>query len=116
MKRINAEDLKKKIDSGEKFKIVDALGKESFEKLHIPKSINMPSDEVEQQAPTKLPDKNKEIVLYCADLECQASPEASKKLKNMGYTNLIEFRAGLAGWEEAGYKFEGTEPDFLKKV
>jgi len=105
MKTISAEELKKKIDAKEDFVLIDVLSKESYEARHVPTSINIPVDEVENRAPTELPDKNKEIVVYCASKTCLASPRAAKKLEEIGYTNVTDFEAGVAGWQEAGYPF-----------
>jgi len=106
MKSISAEELKKKIDGKEDFILVDVLGKESYEGKHIPTSINIPVDEIENRASTELRDKNKEVVVYCASTECQASPRAAKKLVELGFTNVVDYEAGIAGWQDAGYKFE----------
>jgi len=106
MKTISAEELKKKIDAGEDFEFVDVLSKDSFEAKHLPGSKNIPVDELEEKAETELPDKDKEVIVYCASTECQASPRAAKKLEEMGYTNVVDFEVGLAGWQDAGYKFE----------
>ena len=106
MKIIKAEELKKKIDSGEDFVLIDVLSKESFEVQHIPKSISIPVGELEERASKELPEKNKEIIVYCASKTCQASPAAAKKLEELGYKNVTDFEDGLAGWKEAGYEFE----------
>jgi len=106
MDPISAEDLKKKIDSKEDFELINVLSKDSYEVKHIPGSKNIPVDELEERAKTELPDKNKEVIVYCSSPECHASPRAAKKLEAMGYTNVIEFESGLAGWEEANYEFE----------
>jgi len=108
MKTMSAEELKNKIDAKEDFILVNVLSNESFEAKRVPTSINIPVDEIGQRAQSKLPDKNKEIVVYCASTTCQASPTAAKKLEELGYTNVADFEAGLAGWEEAGYNFEGN--------
>lgn len=102
---INAKQLKKKIDSGDDFVLVDVLGTESFKWKHIPTSKDIDVDEIEDRAAKELPDKNEEIIVYCASKTCQASPNAARKLEEMGYTNVIDFEDGLAGWQEAGYSF-----------
>ena len=106
MKTITAEELKKKIDSDKNFKLVNVLSKESFDVRHIPKSISIPDDEIEEKISKEFPDKSNEIIIHCASTTCQASTRAAKKLKEMGYTNVIDFESGLAGWEEAGYDFD----------
>jgi len=106
MKTISAKELKEKIDSGDKFKLVDVLSKESFDTQHIPTAISIPGGELEKRAPKELPDKNEEIIVYCASKTCQASPNAVKTLQELGYTNVIDFEYGLAGWKDIDYKFE----------
>ena len=109
VKIITAQDLKKKLDAKEDFVLVMVLGEEYFKQKHISGSMNIPSDHVSEKAEELLPDKNKEIVVYCANTACQASPTAAKKLEALGYTNIVDFEDGIEGWEKAGYKFEGTE-------
>jgi rhodanese-related sulfurtransferase len=105
MKIISAEKLKKKLDSGGNFKVVNVLSKDSYNATHIPGSINIPLNEIEKRAKKELPDKNQEIIVHCSSETCQASPAAAEKLKNMGYKNVVEFSGGIAGWQDAGYEF-----------
>ena len=107
MKTINAEELKKKLEANGDFILINVLSKDSFEAKHVPKSISIPVDDLEQRAPAELPDKDKEIIVYCANLQCQASPTAAKKLEEIGYTNVTDYENGIAGWQDAGYGFEG---------
>jgi rhodanese-related sulfurtransferase len=106
MKKITTKELKEKIDSGAEFKLINVLSKESFEAQHIPKSINVPGNELEERAPKELPDKNEQIIIYCSSETCQASVNAGKKLEEIGYTNVAHFKEGLAGWLDAGFEFE----------
>jgi len=50
-----------------------------------------------------------EIVVYCANRECTASPNLAQRLEEMGYTNVSDFEEGLAGWRSAGYELIGNE-------
>ena len=108
MKTIKAEELKKKIDDGDDFILIDVLSAESYEGRHLPKAINITVDNIEKSSETELTDKNKEIVVYCASATCQASPSAAKKLEELGYTNVVDFEDGLAGWQDAGFEFESS--------
>ena len=109
MKTISAQELKKRIDTGDDLVLVDVLGTESFEAKHIPTSKDIGVNEIGDRAEKELPDKNKEIIVYCASTECQASPQAAKKLEEMGYTNVVDFESGLAGWQDAGYEFDSKD-------
>lgn len=64
---ISRDELKAKIDRGDDFVLVETLPESMYEGVHLPGAINMPPDQVQQLAPRLLPDKQKEIVVYCAD-------------------------------------------------
>ncbi|MDY6788374.1 MAG: rhodanese-like domain-containing protein [Candidatus Nanohaloarchaea archaeon] len=108
MKTISRGELKKKLDSGEDFHLVNVLSQDHFEQQHIPKSINIPLDQLEDEAPKKF-DKGDEIVVYCASEECQASPKAAKKLSEMGFKKVKDYEGGVKDWKEAGLDMEGND-------
>ena len=68
LRTISRDDLKKKIDRKEYFFLVETLAPELYNHAHLPGAINLPPDKVQQLAPTLLPDKNAEIIVYCAKL------------------------------------------------
>ena len=88
--------------------VVDALAPMSFAHSHLPGAINFPHDQVEALAPTVVPDKNADIVVYCANADCKNSGIAAKALGALGYTNVRAYEAGKADWIEAGYPIEGS--------
>jgi rhodanese-related sulfurtransferase len=47
-----------------------------------------------------LPDKQTLYVTYCASARCSASAMLARKLQELGYRSVIEFRQGWAGWRE----------------
>ena len=51
---------------------MDTLSPESYEKEHIPRSINIPEEDIEMKAEDLL-DKNKDIIVYCGSFECTMS-------------------------------------------
>jgi len=109
MKTITAQELKKKMEEDSEVPVINVLPKEYFDKKNIPGSKNIPEAELEERAPKELPDKDKEVIVYCASTECQASPRSAKKLEEMGYKNVIDFEAGVQGWEDADFELEGSE-------
>lgn len=62
---IGTDEMKRKVDSGSAT-VVEALSEEAFERSHIPGAINIPAGKVKELAPSGLPDKAAEIVVYCA--------------------------------------------------
>lgn len=66
-KTISRDELKQKIDRKDDFVLVEALPRTAYDHAHLPGAINIPSaDQVNALAPTLLPDKNADIVVYCA--------------------------------------------------
>jgi rhodanese-related sulfurtransferase len=108
MKTITAKGLKKKIDKKEDMILVDALNTVEYRRRHIPGSVNIPYNKATEKAKKLLPDKKKEIIIYCENERCHASLIVAKKLISLGYKNVIEFSGGVEGWEQAGYEFEGN--------
>jgi rhodanese-related sulfurtransferase len=102
-KFIDREDLKKKIDSGDDFVLIEVLGRKEFERRHIKGAINLPLMEIGHMAKERF-DPETEIVVYCADADCQASPKAAKKLENLGFRNVYDYEGGKKDWVEAGYE------------
>lgn len=82
---------------------METLTPEQFQEGHLPGAINIPTDQIEEQAPGQL-HKGDPIVVYCASSDCSASPKAARKLVDMGYTHVTDFEAGKAGWREAGFE------------
>jgi len=66
IKTITREELKQKIDRMDDFRLVETLAKVAYDHAHLPGAINLPPDQVIAQASNLLPDKNADIVVYCA--------------------------------------------------
>lgn len=104
IKFISIEQLLEMKENGEKFKLVDVLSPESYEEGHIPGAVNIPLGKLEKEAKTL--NKNDVIVVYCASYACHASTLAFKILFDLGFKNVLDFKAGKKGWEDAGLEFE----------
>ena len=63
---ITRDELKTKMDRGERFKLAETLAPTAYEHAHLPGAINLPPDRVRELAPQLLPDKQEEIIVYCA--------------------------------------------------
>lgn len=63
----STEELARKLaDPTDRFFLVDALKPDSYRRGHIPGALSLPVAEVETRAAEVLPDKEAEIVTYCA--------------------------------------------------
>ena len=106
--KLDREALKRKLDAREDFVLVEALPRKYWAKEHLPGAVNLPHDEVERLAPELLPDKDREIVVYCADAACANSQIAAKALSALGYSRVVEYVEGKADWKAAGYPLENV--------
>jgi rhodanese-related sulfurtransferase len=105
---ITADELKDAQQGDRPPVVINVLGRDAHEAKHVPGSINVPLDDIEQVA-SIVPDKDQPVVVYCANADCTASPEAVKNLEEMGYTDVADFEGGYAGWRQAGYSLVGAE-------
>ncbi|MBD3616795.1 MAG: rhodanese-like domain-containing protein [Gracilimonas sp.] len=108
LRTISAETLNRKLTGNHAPILINALDQEAFLAKHIPGSINIPTENAEI-AKEVLPFMDAEIIVYCANSDCTASPELAQKLEEMGYTNVSDFEQGLAGWRKAGYELMGND-------
>ena len=104
-KTIDLQTLKEKIDRGDEFHLVETLMPKEYEKWHLPGAINIHFNKIGKEAKERF-ETDDEIVVYCHDEACRASPLAAEKLEKMGYENVYDFTAGKQAWREAGYAVE----------
>ena len=99
---ISREDLKTLMDSGSGYTLVEALPQKYYQAEHLPGAINIPHDEVDASASRLIPDKNSDVVVYCANAACQNSHLAAETLRALGYRRVYQYVEGKQGWKEAG--------------
>jgi len=63
---ISRDELKKKIDRKDLFTLVETLAPVAYEHAHLPGAINLPPDQISLLSPKLLPNKEAEIIVYCA--------------------------------------------------
>jgi rhodanese-related sulfurtransferase len=103
MRTITREKLKKKLDGGGDFKLVNCLDEWQFRAKRIPGSILFESL---QHALDTL-DPKEEVIVYCSNCGCTASVLVYQRLSERGFLNLRHYAGGIADWEDAGYPLEG---------
>ena len=101
MSNISREELKAKMDRGESFVLLDALSAKHYQSSHLPGAVNLPYEFVDE-AERLLPNKDAEIVVYCMNVDCEASAEEARELTEMGYRNVRSMSGGFRAWKAAG--------------
>lgn len=95
IKQISVEELKAKMDRGEKFKLVDVRGHDEYETAQIKGSVLIPLQEFPARAPDEL-SADDEIVIHCH--HGGRSQRACQFLADMGYKNLSNLAGGIDAW------------------
>lgn len=93
-KKISPKEAKELLDAGA-VTLLDVRTQAEFDSGHIKGAILIPDYELAQKAPTILPDKDAKILVYCRSGNRSAT--ASKKLIQMGYTDVLDF-GGIIDW------------------
>lgn len=92
---VSMNDIEKIMNENENYIILDARTIEEYNDGHIPGAICIPNETIDENVVSKLPDKEQLILIYCRS--GNRSKQATKKLKDLGYLNLIEF-GGIIDW------------------
>ena len=104
---ITRDELQAAIEAGE-VTVVDALGADYYNQLHLPGALNLVEADVNATAARLLPDKDAPIVTYCSNPACGNSEAVAVLLTKLGYTNVRKYREGIQDWVEAGLPTEST--------
>ncbi len=100
------EDVKRRLDAGESFHLVDVREESEYAKGHLPGALHLGKGVIERDVENAIPDPHAGIVLYCGG--GYRSALAAENLQRMGYDNVISMDGGFRGWKEAGYPIEGA--------
>lgn len=96
MKKIDADELKNKIDNKENLIIIDVRNPQELSRGVIPGSINLPLDKFEDEIEDIVLDKNAEVYLYC--LSGSRSMMAAEIMDNLDYKNVYNLNSGMLAW------------------
>lgn len=81
---------------GQPVTVIDVNSRQSWIKAHVPKAGNLDSATYhESDLPT---DKAAMLVFYCSNPMCRKAPNAARRAKKMGYSNVHVMSAGITGW------------------
>jgi rhodanese-related sulfurtransferase len=104
VKECTVDDVKKRLDAGDKFVLVDVREESEYAAGHVPGAVHIGKGVIERDIEAKLPDPATPLVLYCGG--GYRSALAADAVQKMGYTNVISMDGGWTGWNRAGYAVE----------
>jgi len=100
IREVTIDEVKAKLDRGEKFVLVDVREESEFAADHLPGAIHLGKGVIERDVEARVPDQNTPMVLYCGG--GFRSALAAESLQRMGYTNVLSMDGGVRGWREKG--------------
>ena len=101
VKETTVDEVKQKLDHGEKFLLVDVREESEFAKDHLPGAIHLGKGVIERDIEGRVPDVKTPVILYCGG--GFRSALAADNLQKMGYTNVVSMDGGVREWREKNY-------------
>ena len=101
IRETNVDEVKKRMDRGDKFLLVDVREESEFAKDQLPGALHMGKGVIERDVEARVPNLDAEMILYCGG--GYRSALAADNLQKMGYTNVISMDGGMRGWREKNY-------------
>ena len=75
---------------------------------HVPGARNL--DPAQFKVSDLPAEKYMQLVFYCSNFVCRKAPDAARRAKAMGYTNVLVMSAGIQGWLRERLPVEAAEP------
>jgi rhodanese-related sulfurtransferase len=97
----NVDEVKARLDRGEKLILIDVREDNEFYKDHLPGAIHLGKGIIERDIEQRFPEPTTELILYCGG--GFRSALAADALIKMGYTNVISMDGGIRDWRIRGY-------------
>ena len=101
IRQTDVQEIKRRLDAGEKFTLVDVREDGEWARGHLPRAIHLGKGIIERDIENVVPDHGAPVVLYCGG--GFRSALAADNLQKMGYTNVLSMDGGWHGWLGAGY-------------
>jgi rhodanese-related sulfurtransferase len=97
---VTVEEVRAKQQSKENFDLVDVREDSEWEQGRAEGAIHLGKGIIERDIEQTIPQKNREIVLYCGG--GYRSALAADVLQQMGYTNVHSMAGGIKTWRDRG--------------
>jgi len=101
VKETTVDEIKRRLDRGDKFTLLDVREESEFAKDHLPGAIHLGKGIIERDIEVRVPDPSTELILYCGG--GFRSALAADNLQKMCYTNAISMDGGIREWRDKNY-------------
>jgi rhodanese-related sulfurtransferase len=101
IQEVSIDDVKARLDRGDKFLLVDVREESEYAKDHLPGAIHLGKGIIERDIEERVPELDTPLVLYCGG--GYRSALAADNLQKMGYTRVLSMDGGIRGWREKSF-------------
>jgi rhodanese-related sulfurtransferase len=101
IRETTVDDVKARLDRGDKFVLVDVREESEFARDHLPGAVHLGKGVIERDIEARFPDTSTPLVLYCGG--GFRSALAADNLQKMGYSNVVSMDGGIRDWRAKGY-------------
>jgi molybdopterin/thiamine biosynthesis adenylyltransferase/rhodanese-related sulfurtransferase len=100
---VPASDVLERLDDDDRPFLLDVREQDEWQEGHLPGAIHVERGNLESRIEGIIPDRAREVVVYCA--AGARSAFAAKSLTELGYTNVSSMIGGFTDWKRNGYAF-----------
>jgi rhodanese-related sulfurtransferase len=86
--------------------VIDVNSPQSWMHARVPGAIHL--DPTGNDVAALPSNKNALVVFYCSNPWCRKAPNAARRAKSLGYTNVRVMAAGIEGWLRADLPVENS--------
>src|SRR5919106_4725766 len=97
------EDVQMRLKGGERFNILDVREQDEVEQGIVPGARHVVRGHLESRIEDVFPEKDSEIVVYCAS--GVRSAFATQSLEQLGYSKVSSMAGGFTRWKDLGFDF-----------
>ena len=101
---VSVEEVQERGQPGDDFVLLDVRENDEVRSGYIDGSVAIPRGLLEFQVGGKIPQTDKEVVVYCAG--GARSLLAAQVLRSMGYDNVSSMSGGVTRWKDAGFPLQ----------
>jgi rhodanese-related sulfurtransferase len=99
VRETTAEEVRERLARHDDIVLIDTREEHEWNEAHAVGAIFLSKGIIEREIERVVPDKSKEIVLYCGG--GYRSALAADNLQKMGYTRVFSMRGGWRAWKAA---------------
>ncbi|MDQ3957674.1 MAG: rhodanese-like domain-containing protein, partial [Actinomycetota bacterium] len=101
---VTPEEVRERLQTRRRPLLLDVREDDEVERGVIPGAVHLSRAHFESKAEDVLPDKDAEVVVYCAS--GVRSVFAARTLTELGYSNAVSMSGGFVRWADLGFPFD----------